>query len=505
VLTPPDGSSSLYWIRPDEYEMSKADLSLLREVMGHVRRLGAAEVASIPLSHARQFVLDRAAEILQERLEGGQGGHERRAALAHVVARYTVGLGALEHLVGDPHITDIYGDAPGGDVALYVSTNLSDDRVSDRLSSNVTLCPEAVAALVTRARLEAGRPFSHARPYLEHDLKEFGTRLTVVGPPASPAGLAVAIRRHASSPLTLANLVAAGALEPMTAGLLSVLVEGECSLLIGGPRGAGKTTLLGALMLEMDPCKRIVTIEDTLELPVEALRSCGYRVQSLLVRSALGGEGDLSAEEALRISLRLGESCIVMGEVRGREAQTLYEAMRTGATSSAVMGTIHGSPASAVCARAVHDLGVAPESFAATDAIVIAGLLRPGGARRQIRRVTEVAQVRLLGSKVVAENLLRETDAGPASLGSALENSELLARIASAWGLPPSEIVKEARTRGELKRRHAALSLALAKPDLLGIEPSSRINTEYARLRNEGARGLELVQSVMEFAKGKWA
>lgn len=508
VLNPKDGTATLYWIVPDEYTAAVADLALLRDALAHVRREGGGKARSIALGDARRFVEETALEFLRGRMgpeAQGAKGLEKAKALAGVVARYTVGLGALEHLLRDPRVTDVYSDAPCGGQPLYVSLNNTDERISDRLTTNITFAPEAVAALVTRARMEAGRPFSEARPFLEHDLKEFGARLTVIGPPVSPEGVAAAIRRHSSTPLTLVQLVAAGTLTPMTAGLLSVMVEGQCSLLIGGARGAGKTTLLGALMLEMDPCKRILTIEDTLELPVEAMRQAGYRVQALRVRSSLGGEGEMSAEEALKVCLRLGESALVIGEVRGAEAQTLYEAMRTGAASSSVMGTIHGSPASAVCARAVHDLGVSPESFASTDAIVIAGLVRPGGARRQLRRVTEVAEVSLREGVLATSNLMRHAGGVLEPTDASLQASAVVAKVAAAWGVAPAEVVAEVKARAELKARQVALAKSAGRPDILGAQATAQLNAEYARLRASGLRGPPLVQGVMELAKRRWA
>jgi type IV secretory pathway ATPase VirB11/archaellum biosynthesis ATPase len=508
LLNPSNGGATLYWLSPDEFGLSPSELSALRDAAAFVRRSGGAALRSIPLGEARRFVTGQAAAFLDGRAADAPPSRlsrARAATLAQVVSQYTVGLGILEHLLEDRRVTDAFCDAPVGETPLYVSLSLPDERLSDRLTTNITLTREALAALVTRARLEAGRQFSQARPYLEHDLADYGARLTVVGPPVSPEGLAVALRRHSSAPLTLAQLVAGGALAPLTAGLLSVMVEGQCSLLIGGARGAGKTTLLGALMLEMDPCKRIITIEDTLELPVAALRDNGYRVQSLRVRSALGGEGEMSSEDALRLSLRLGESAIVVGEVRGAEAQTLYEAMRTGAAGSAVMGTIHGSPASAVCARAVHDLGVSPESFASTDAIIVAGLVRPGGARRQVRRVTEIGEVECVEGSLVLHDLLRPTGPSLEPTDATLAESRVVTRIAAAWGVAPTEVVREVKARAELKLRQVALGQALANPDIIAARATMQLNTEYARARNDGLRGPALVQAVINFARRKWA
>lgn len=162
LLNPADGSATLYWVVPDEYALPLAELALVKEAMAEVRLKGGRDVRSAALQDARRFVEEGALEFLRERLGvGAEGieGLERARKLASVVARYTVGLGVLEHLLEDPRVTDVYSDAPCGAQPLYISVNLGDERVSDRLTTNITFAPEAVAALVTRARLEAGRPF----------------------------------------------------------------------------------------------------------------------------------------------------------------------------------------------------------------------------------------------------------------------------------------------------------------------------------------------------------
>ena len=74
-------------------------------------------------------------------------------------------------------------------------------------------------------------------------------------------------------------------ISPLAAGFLSFLIDGQSSLLVAGSRGAGKTSLLGALMLEIPQRFRILTIEDTPEVPVEFLQQYGYKIQSLITKS----------------------------------------------------------------------------------------------------------------------------------------------------------------------------------------------------------------------------
>jgi len=183
-------------------------------------------------------------------------------------------------------------------------------------------------------------------------------------------------------------------MNPLTAGLISFLIDGRSTMLVAGSRGAGKSSMLSAVMLEFPQSQRILTIEDTLELPIDEMQSLGYKIQPMFVSGSVGeGGSQMSADDALRVSLRLGESAIVMGEVRGQEARTLYEAMRAGTAGSSVLGTFHADSAQSVYERVTSDMGIEPVSFLATDLVIIAGLSRPMGQQKQLRRVVQIAEV----------------------------------------------------------------------------------------------------------------
>ncbi len=170
--------------------------------------------------------------------------------------------------------------------------------------------------------------------------------------------------------------------------MLSLLVDGQSSILVTGSRGAGKTSLLGAMMLEIPQSYRILAIEDTPELPVEDMQRCGWKVQGMGTRASISGsEAEFQASDVLRAALRLGESALIIGEVRGAEARSLYEAMRIGASGNSVMGTIHGSSCRDVYDRVVHDIGVPPASFKATDVVVVCSTVRKSGSQSKERKI----------------------------------------------------------------------------------------------------------------------
>jgi hypothetical protein len=182
---------------------------------------------------------------------------------------------------------------------------------------------------------------------------------------------------------------------PLAAALISFIVDGNRSVLFAGTRGAGKSSLLSASMLEIMKSHRIVTVEDTLELPVPQMNDLGYNIERMKSRSVITQvENEMGADDAIRTSLRLGDSALVIGEVRSEEAQALYEAMRVGAVANFVGGTIHGEDAYSVFDRVVNDLGVPRTSFKATDIVVQVNKIESPGGMETYRRVTGITEVR---------------------------------------------------------------------------------------------------------------
>lgn len=146
-------------------------------------------------------------------------------------------------------------------------------------------------------------------------------------------------------------------------------------------------------------CESFVTnnliAHNTLELPTDALRTMGYNIQPMKVRSALTKGGtEVPADEGIRTSLRLGDSALIVGEIRSTEAFALYEAMRVGALANVVAGTIHGDSPYGVFDRVVNDLKVPATSFKATDVIIVANPLRSPDGLHRWRRVIQITEVR---------------------------------------------------------------------------------------------------------------
>ena len=382
-----------YNIIPNEYSYPQELDSLVAEAIQHLRdeyrRTGGCMDRMRALSIAEDFLWNNEPTI-SELISKDCSMKDAVSELSEVVYRYTIGNGIFDVLLADGRLEDIYVDAPCEKNRIHVTLNKVNGSNSHvRCRTNLIAEQREMRNLITMLMRISGLPFCESNPILETDMGDSDARATVVGYPMSPNGDSLAIRKHSKIPWTLTRLVGNGTIDPYTAGLLSFLVANRSTILVCGARGAGKSSLLTALLFEFPISQRILTIEDTLELPGKKLRSMGYKVQSMLIDDRNGEAAEKRADEALRVSLRLGESAIILGEVRGEEAKTLYQSMSTGRAGSSILGTIHGDCAQTVYNRVTNDLQVSPESFMETDFIITLGTIRERGTDRQVRTMTE--------------------------------------------------------------------------------------------------------------------
>ena len=312
--------------------------------------------------------------------------------LAEILVRYTVGFGLIELLLSDKKIQDITINSPMGRIPMFLVHETFGDCYTNIIPTNAE-----AESWASKLRMLSGRPLDEANPILDTEITipQARARVAAIAPPLDPQGLAFAFRRHRDKPWTLPLFIKNRMINPLGAGLMSFIIDGTRTMLIAGTRSAGKSSFLGSLLVEIMRRYRIVTVEDTLELPVHALRDLNYNIQSMKVRSALAkGGAEVPAAEGIRTSLRLGDSALIIGEVRSEEAIALYEAMRIGAMANVVAGTIHGESPYGVFDRVVNDLGVPRTSFKATDLVVVANPIRSPDGIHRWRRITSITEVR---------------------------------------------------------------------------------------------------------------
>ena len=404
IFALPDTIQYLYHIVPPEFRLSEEKYELLDAARRILAEHKPSRTEFVDPERMRYVFYTIASDMLDElaELRGLRLRTAEREQLANILVRYTVGFGLIEILLEDDKIQDITINSPLGRIPIF----LIHQDFGDCFTNILPTYAES-EGWATKLRLISGRPLDEANPILDTEitLPKARARVAAIAPPLNPTGLAFALRRHRDMPWTLPLFIKFRMLNPLAAGILSFIIDGNRTLLVAGTRSAGKTSLLGSLIAEISRRGRIITIEDTLELPVSAYRNLNYNIQSMKVAAALlRGTTEVSADEGIRSTLRLGDSSLVVGEIRSVEARALYEAMRIGALANVVMGTVHADSPYGVFDRVVNDLGVPRTSFKATDIVVVANPVRSPDGIHRWRRVTSIAEVR----KFWEEDPLRE-------------------------------------------------------------------------------------------------
>jgi len=394
ILKKPEELKYIYHLMPPEYSLDESHhliLNLARNVL--IEHQPKAEEFTDP-ERTRQVFFNVAKDLVRELGESQKVklNYSDINKLATILVRHTIGFGLIEILLKDKNLQDIVLNSPITQNPVYLRHNKFDECVTNIMPSQ-----EDADSWAAKFRMISGRPLDEANPILDTDLSigDVRARIAVVQQPLSPSGLAYAIRRHREMPWTLPLFIKNKMLNSFSAGLMSFLIDGSRTILVAGTRSSGKTSLLGSLMLEIMSKYRIITIEDTPELAVDAMRKLKYDILRMKVRSALTQTtNEISADDGIRTSLRLGDSCLIIGEVRSQEARALYEAMRIGALANVVAGTIHGASPYAVFDRVVNDLQVPVTSFKATDCIIVANPVKTPDGLHSNRRVLQLAEIR---------------------------------------------------------------------------------------------------------------
>jgi len=303
-------------------------------------------------------------------------GAERTGVAERVLARVR-GLGPLEPLLGDPGVTEVMVNGPG---PVWI------ERAGHLEVTGVVLDRPTIEHLVERVVGPLGLRADRTAPLVDARLPD-GSRVNVAVTPLAVDGPYVTIRRFVAQAVALADVC-----PPGVEVFLDWAVRSRADIVVSGGSGAGKTTLLNALAGRAAPHERIVTVEDVAEL-----RFPGDHVVRLEARPANADQvGEVTVRDLVRNALRMRPDRLVIGEVRGREAFDLIQAMNTGHAGS--LATCHAnSPADAVARLATMAMLGAPglaldalrdQLRSAVDLVV--QVSRHADGRRSVTQVWEV-------------------------------------------------------------------------------------------------------------------
>lgn len=394
ILRLPGSVQYMYHILPPEFTLEEEKYNLLDTARRIMSEHKPDKSEFTEPQRMREIFYNVGTDLLAElaQTKGLSMMQKELEKLTKILVRYTVGFGLIENLLADEKIQDVSINSPQGVVPIYVVHSDYDDCVT-----NIIPTRQETDSWASKLRLLSGRSFDEANPILDTELSidNAEARVSAITKPLNPFGYGYSFRRHRDKPWTFPLFIKYKTITPIAAGLWSFLVDGNKTQLVAGTRSSGKSSLLSAVLVEIMRRYRIITIEDTLELPTTQLRKLGYNIQPLKVASAFAKTtSEMNAEDGIRATLRLGDSALFVGEVRSKEAKALYEAMRVGAAANVVAGTIHGDSPYGVFDRVCNDIGVPRTSFKASDVLIIANPVRSADGLKKMRRVTQMTEVR---------------------------------------------------------------------------------------------------------------
>ncbi|MFT7615365.1 MAG: flagellar protein FlaI [Candidatus Woesearchaeota archaeon] len=389
-----DDVQYLYHVMPPEFRISDELFALLDEARDVLAEHKPEKEEFTDPQRMREVFSNVGSDLLTEisTSKGLNLSKKDLVMLTKILVRYTVGFGLIEVLLEDEMMQDISVNSPQGSTPIFIVHGKYDE-----CKTNIMPTKAEAESWATKLRLISGRSLDEADPILDTELAfpTASVRVSTITFPLNPTGLAFSFRRHRDKPWTLPLFMKFGMINELGAGLLSFLIDGSRTFLIAGTRSSGKSSFLSSMLIEIMRRYRMITIEDTLELPGKQLRELGYNIQTMKVASSLSQKNnEMDASDGIRSTLRLGDSSLIIGEVRSTEARALYEAMRVGAAANVVAGTIHGDSPYGIFDRVVNDIGVPKTSFKATDIIIVANPIRSADGLHKSRRVISITEVR---------------------------------------------------------------------------------------------------------------
>ncbi len=381
------------------------------------RRLDAAS-GVLPMSgeDERQFARALIAQVLEEharneitagRVPFTAQEEEELAAAIHAAL---FGVGRLQPLLDDPQLENI--DINGCD-RVFLGYADGSEVMADPVADSDEELVELIQALAAYSGLSS-RPFDTANPQLDIRLPD-GSRLSaVMDVTLRPA---VSIRRARLGKVFLADLVGNGTMSGEVASFLAAATSARKNIMIAGATNAGKTTLLRAIVNQIPPGERLITVERALELGIDHFPELHPNVVAFEERLPNSeGQGGISMAGLVRRSLRMNPSRVIVGEVLGDEIVTMLNAMTQGNDGS--LSTIHANSSLEVFNRiSTYAIQSAERLPVEATHMLIAGAVdfvvfiekrndyaRGGRLRRFVSSIREVTGVdgRVLSSEVFA-------------------------------------------------------------------------------------------------------
>lgn len=410
-------------------------LQRLKEILMEVLDVNMMKLES--KEAAKEYLKKKSMEILNH--YNFKINAETKEKLLYYLVRDNIGLGKVDPLMHDPFIEDISCDGKG--ISIYVW-----HRKYEYIPTNVRFdTDEELNSYALRLAYLCGSHVSLAQPMLDSALPD-GSRIHLTyGTEITRKGSTFTIRKFKTDPLTIIDLIDFKTLSPEMAAYFWYAVENRVSILVSGGIAAGKTTMLNCLSMFIKPDMKIVSIEDTPELN---LPHQNWIPTTTRTHIGLGTEtADITLFDLLKASLRQRPDYIIVGEIRGAEAYTLFQAISTGHLG---MSTLHAESVEAAVYRLESEPMNVPRTLI-SGIDIIAVQKRVEHVDRPTRRTVITSEIVGLDprSREIITNEVYKWNAATDSFDYT-GRSYLIERIASKKGISMEEAFEEIQKRARI-------------------------------------------------------
>lgn len=384
---------------------------------------------------AREYLKNKVQEIIKNyRMEVAEEAVDK---LMYYITRDFIGYGKIDPFMKDHMIEDVSAD--GVNIPIYVW-----HREYESIPTNI-IFEEAdeLNSFIIRLAYLAKKHISIATPILDASLPD-GSRIQLTyGSEITRRGSTFTIRRFRVDPLTISDLISFNTLSSDMAAYFWYAIENRASVLVSGGVASGKTTILNCLSMFIKPEFKIVSVEDTAELNLPQENWIPS-----VVRSAFGSEGEktgaITLFDLLKAAVRQRPDYIIVGEVRGKEAYTLFQAMATGHLG---MSTIHAESVEAVVNRLESEPLNIPRSLLTMIDIVMIQIRTEikGKPARRTSAVTEIVAMDSKTKELLTNDVYQWNPKNDAFSYSG--RSHVLEKNMKKMGLEEDEVRKELHRR----------------------------------------------------------
>jgi len=360
--------------------------------------------------------------------------------LIYYIRRDFIGYGKIDAIMRDHLIEDVSAD--GVNIPVYVW-----HREYESIPTNIIYRnDDELDTFIIRLAYLAGKNISIARPMIDASLPD-GSRIQLTyGTEITRRGSTFTVRRFRVDPLTVSDLIAFKTMTSEMAAYFWYAIENRSSILVAGGVASGKTTTLNCLSMFIKPEMKVVSVEDTAELNLPHENWIPSVVRTGFGHD--GRDGAITLFDLLKTAVRQRPDYIIVGEVRGTETYTLFQAMATG---NLAMCTIHAESMDAVLRRLESEpMNIPKPLLAMIDTVVVQ--LRTeidGKPARRVLTVSEMVGLEPKTKDLLTNDLYRWNPKQDAFSYSG--RSHVLERNMEKMGLSEDEIWEE------LGRRKAVL------------------------------------------------